>query len=272
MSSRDNSPLLFDQPNSSTNVFLMMRFRNTKQHREILKAVREALGHYGLNGLRADDKYYSDSLWANVKSYMDGCDSGIAVFEQIEDDDFNPNVSLELGYMLAQMKPVLLLKEKHLKALPSDVVGTLYRTFDSFAIADSLRPSVLGWLRDIGIAKSPTERVVLFVSYGGTCRCAMAKVALDQALRGRHLPYRLRVVSVAHTLGGTNEASRGARRAVVWHIRLRPLGAPPRDQTKSWPDGGCRLSPRDGGATSRGPSEREDGQFQYIFRPRWRCP
>jgi len=42
----------------------------------------------------------------------------------------------------------------------------------------------------------------------------MAKVALEQALNGRHLPYRLRVVSVAHTFGGTNEASRGARRAV----------------------------------------------------------
>lgn len=214
MNSRDSSPVLFDYPNARINTFIMMRFRDTKQHREILTALRAALEYYGLQGLRADDKNYSDTLWTNVKSYMDACESGIAVFEQIEDDDFNPNVSLELGYMMAQKKPVLLLKEKHLKTLPADVVGNLYKTFDSYNVSESIRPRVLEWLRDIGIAKSAAERVVLFVSYGGTCRCAMAKVALEQALAGRQMPYRLRVVSVAHTFGGTNEASHGARRAV----------------------------------------------------------
>lgn len=214
MINRDSSPVLFDYPNPGSNVFLMMRFRDTKQHREILNTLRAGLEFYGVNGLRADDKTYSDSLWSNIKSYMDACDLGIAVFEQIEDDDFNPNVSLELGYMIAAKKRVLLLKEKRLKALPADVVGHLYKPFDSYDLEASIRPRVLEWLRDIGIAKSATERIVLFVSYGGTCRCAMAKVALDQALKGRHLPYRLRVVSVAHKFGGTNEASRGARRAV----------------------------------------------------------
>ena len=214
MTSTNSSPVLFDYPNSGTNVFLMMRFRDTKQHREIVTALREALGFYGLHGLRADDKTYSDSLWPNVKSYMDACDFGVTVFEQIEDDNFNPNVSLELGYMMAAKKRVLLLKEKHLKALPADVVGHLYKPFDSYDIPVTIKQRVGEWLRDVGIAKSPTERVVLFVSYGGTSRCAMAKVALDQSLKGRHLPYRLRVVSVAHKFGGTNEASRGARRAV----------------------------------------------------------
>jgi len=214
MISRDSSPVLFDYPNPGSNVFLMMRFRDTKQHQEILTAVRDALTFYGLHGLRADDKMYSDALWPNVKSYMDACDLGIAIFEQIEDDDFNPNVSLELGYMMAAKKPVLLLKERHLKSLPADVVGHLYKAFDSYDISSTIRPRILDWLCDIGIAKSPTERIVLFVSYGGTCRCAMAKVALEQVLKGRHLPYRLRAVSVAHKFGGTNEASRGARRAV----------------------------------------------------------
>lgn len=214
MSSRDSSAVLSDYPNASSITFLMMRFRDTKQHREILAALREALAYYGLHGLRADDKNYSDSRLSNVKSYMDACESGIAVFEQIEDDDFNPNVSLELGYMMALEKPVLLLKEKRLKALPSDVVEKLYKTFDSHDVANSIRPGVLEWLRDIGVAKSPAERVVLFVSLGGTCRCAMAKVALDKTLEGRKLPYLLRVVSVAHKFGGTDEASRGARRAV----------------------------------------------------------
>ena len=214
MMTRDSSPVLFDYPNPGSNVFIMMRFRDTKQHREILAAVRNELEFYGLHGLRADDKSYSDSLWSNVKSYLDACDLGIAVFEQIEDDNFNPNVSLELGYMMAAKKAVLLLKERHLKTLPADVVGHLYKPFDSYDISATIQPRIRDWLRDVGIAKSPNERVVLFVSYGGTCRCAMAKVALEQVLKGRQLPYRLRVVSVAHKFGGTNEASRGARRAV----------------------------------------------------------
>ena len=55
---------------------------------------------------------------------------------------------------------------------------------------------------------------MLFVSYGGTCRCAIAKVILEQLLQGRQLPYRLRVESIAHNFGSTGRASKGARRAV----------------------------------------------------------
>lgn len=116
--------------------------------------------------------------------------------------------------MLAQNKPILLLKEKRLKTLPTDVVGQLYRSFDSYDIGSTVQPSIKEWLRDIGIVKSQAERQLLFVSYGGTCRCAMAKIALEQAQKGRHLPYNLRVMSVAHAFGGTNEASKGARRAI----------------------------------------------------------
>lgn len=214
MSRPDSSPVLFDYPNPGSNVFIIMRFRDGKQHHDILTALRKGLDHYGLFGLRADDKAYSDSLWTNVKSYMDACEFGIAVFEQIEDQDFNPNVSLELGYMMAAKKPILLLKERHLKTLPADMLGHLYKPFDSYDVGPTIEPSIREWLRDVGVAKSPNERIVLFVSYGGTCRCAMAKVALEQLLKDRHLPYRLRPVSVAHKFGGSNEASRGARRAV----------------------------------------------------------
>lgn len=208
------SPVLFDYPNPRFNAFVMMRFRESAQYKAILESLRKNLSYYGVNGLRADDKSYARSLWVNVKSYMDACSLGIAVFEQIDDDDFNPNVSLELGYMMAYDKPVLLLKEKRLKTLPTDVIGQFYHTFDSYDIPSTIRKCVREWLRDVGIAKSKAERLLLFVSYGGTCRCAMAKVALEQALANRRLPYPLRVMSVAYEFGSTDEASRGARRAV----------------------------------------------------------
>lgn len=147
--------------------------------------------------MRADDKSYAKSLWANVKSYMDVCNLGIAVFEQITDDNFNPNISIELGYMISQNKDVLLLKDQRLQALPTDIVGQLYKPFDSYNIETTVALSIKQWLRDIGVAKSPAERMLLFVSYGGTCRCAMAKVVLEQILGKRTLPYRLRIISVA---------------------------------------------------------------------------
>lgn len=208
------SPVLFDYPNPRLNAFVMMRFYEGKQYQAILKSLRESLKYYGVNGLRADDKSYANLLWANVKSYMDACSLGVAVFEQIDNADFNPNVSLELGYMMAHDKPLLLLKEKQLETLPTDIVGRLYHTFDSNDISSTIQQCVRKWLRDVGIAKSPVERLLLFVSYGGTCRCAMAKVALERVLANRHLPYPLRVMSVAYAFGGTDEASRGARRAV----------------------------------------------------------
>jgi protein-tyrosine-phosphatase len=181
------------------------------QHTQLLDALRRELKRYGLNVLRADDKSYVASLWGNVAAYMDACDLGIAVFEQINDQDFNPNVSLELGYMMAKQKRILLLKEEHLETLPTDIVGQLYRSFDHFNIAATVGTAIRDWLRDMGIAKSRSERLVLFVSLGGTCRCAMAKVVLSQALRGRELPYRLRVQSIAHRFGSSGKASNAAR-------------------------------------------------------------
>lgn len=208
------SPVLFDYPNSKMNALLMMRFQETPQNNEITDAITAGLTQYGVNALRADDKSYASSLWSNVKAYMDACELGIAVFERIDDDDFNPNVSLELGYMTALNRRILILKEKRLRTLPSDIIGQLYTSFDSYDITNTVQSALGEWLKNIGIAKSPAEKIVLFVSVGGTCRCAMAKVATQRALEGRYLPFRLRVESIAHTFGSANEASHGARRAV----------------------------------------------------------
>jgi protein-tyrosine-phosphatase len=212
--SQEPNPVFTDYPNPKSNAFMMMRFRDTPQNREIVSVIQQTLKHYGINLLRADQKTYEDSLWANVKAYMDACELGVAVFEQIDDQDFNPNISLELGYMLAKSRKILLLKESRLKNLPTDIVGQLYKPFDVFHIPETIRLRVQEWLRDVGVAKSPAERLVLFISHGGTCRCAMAKVATKQALKGRNLPYKLRIESVAYEFGGGSEASKGARMAV----------------------------------------------------------
>lgn len=127
--------------------FVMMRFENTNIHKKILQAVRNWCYKKGITALRADDKRYADDLWPNVKTYMHGCGFGIAVFERLTRDEFNPNVSLEVGYMLALGKPVCLLKDSTLNALQSDLIGRLYENFNVQRL-NTIAPALDRWHKD----------------------------------------------------------------------------------------------------------------------------
>ena len=184
-----------DHPLSHRNVFVMMRFEETSQHEEILTAVRGSLDHYGFDALRADDTWYVDNLWENVRVYMEGCQYGIAVFDQIYERDFNPNVSLELGYMMGQGKKCLVLKEEKIPTLHSDLSGRLYRAFDSYDIERTIREQISQWMRDLHIVPDEDEKLVVFVSTAGIDRCAMAKAILRWLLQRTKTGFRVRVES-----------------------------------------------------------------------------
>ena len=64
---------------------------------------------------------------------------------------FNPNVSIEVGYMLSRNKPVLLLKEKNLGRLPTDMVGALYHDFDMDDSGKTIRTEVQKWAKSKGL-------------------------------------------------------------------------------------------------------------------------
>lgn len=127
--------------------FVMMRFERTPAHKKILAAVRTWCEKQGITALRADDKRYADDLWPNVRTYMHGCGFGIAIFDRLTREDFNPNVSLEVGYMLALGKPVCLLKDSNLTALQSDLVGRLYDNFNVQRL-NTIAPSLNRWMKD----------------------------------------------------------------------------------------------------------------------------
>lgn len=91
-----------------------------------------------------------------MRSYKDACHFGVA--EQVVETDYNPNVSLELGYMLAQDKRLLLPKERSLPRLPSDLVGHLYKESDGGNIAPTIAKASLDWLRDIGVAGNSSPK------------------------------------------------------------------------------------------------------------------
>ena len=112
---------------------------------------QKCLDTHDIRGVKADDKQYHDDLLSNVQTYLYGCGFGIAVFERIEAEDFNPNVSLEVGYMLAMKKPVCLLKDQTLKTLPTDLVGKLYKEFDPQDSDNTIPDEISKWLSDKGI-------------------------------------------------------------------------------------------------------------------------
>lgn len=141
---------LEDHPDPNRNVFIMMRFSDTPQMKQIHEAIVTGLREHGMNPVRADDRDYTGELWSNIEVYLTGCKYGIAVFEDIDQRDFNPNVSLELGYLMGRGKRTLLLKEKRLPKIPSDVVHRLYKEFDGYDIDASIRREVGSWInRDL---------------------------------------------------------------------------------------------------------------------------
>jgi len=120
----------FDHPAPMKCAFLMMRFEKSEICETITDKIKDICRSYNIEAIRADDKRYSEDLFTNIQTYMHGCGFGIAVFET----EFNPNVSLEVGYMIALRKNVCLMKDETLQLLPSDLIGRLYEPFNTLQL------------------------------------------------------------------------------------------------------------------------------------------
>jgi len=166
-----------------TNVFVMMRYHENERFRDIEQTIRGSLSAHGLEAHLAKDRAFSDDLWENVRIYMHACNYGIAIFEQIHEKDFNPNISLELGYMYAWGKRCLLLKDGSMQKLPTDMCGKLYKDFDTDNIRSSLSARIDEWVRDLG---APWKTLAQYTA----ARQALLKIALDD-------PQIKRIVSIA---------------------------------------------------------------------------
>ncbi len=143
--------LLTEHVNYDNNVFLIMRYTDEPPFADILATLRNSCANDGLTLLRADDREYTADLWDNVMTYMYGCASAIAVFDEVNSREFNPNVAIEVGFMLALGKPVLLLKDQAIEAMPTDIVGKTYRPFNTYDLSSSIPPQVQKWIRDYNL-------------------------------------------------------------------------------------------------------------------------
>jgi hypothetical protein len=140
-----------DFPDSSRLAFVMMQYGTSRAHSAIMAGIRAALDPHQFLALRADDKQYHDNLYFNILTYVHGCRFGIAVFDRIESESFNPNVSLEVGYLLGLDKSVCFLKDRTLRTLPTDLVGHLYKEFDPLECENTMPSALWKWMEDKGI-------------------------------------------------------------------------------------------------------------------------
>ena len=132
------------------NVFIMTSFEKNPKLEEITKVIKDTLSARSLVGHRADAGRFTNILWDNVCTYIFGCKYGIAVLENFSRDEFNPNVALEYGYMIALGKETLLLKEKQFKTR-ADIHGTMHEEFDKDSLATTIPAAINNWLNSLGL-------------------------------------------------------------------------------------------------------------------------
>ena len=131
--------------------FLVMRFAAAKPFAKIVEAIQKVAVEHGLTVLRADAHEFHAGVFENVRTYLHGCGFGIAVYERIETNEPNANVGLEVGYLMAMNKPVLLLKDKTVPTLQTDLAGKLYKPFDPHDPEGTIPVQLTKWLEDYGI-------------------------------------------------------------------------------------------------------------------------
>ncbi len=146
-----NTPLRRFRKDFSSDVrcaFLMMKFEDSPIQLKLIEVIKENFEKIGIKLLRADSKWYADDLLTNIRTYMHGCNFGVAVFDRVKTQYFNPNVSLEIGYMMAMGKDVLLLKDSTLSSLHTDLVGKLYHEYDFQNPEKTLQIVLNQWVKD----------------------------------------------------------------------------------------------------------------------------
>jgi hypothetical protein len=150
-----------DQFPFESNVFGMTRFAAddptlTDPVASAVEAARSACGAHGLTFHLASDRAIVDDLWGNVAAHMWACHYGIAFFEDRVHRGINYNLSIEVGAMLMAGRRCALLRDVSITAMPTDLVGHIYRGLDMSSTNEVAR-NVHKWIaEDLGFGTCHT--------------------------------------------------------------------------------------------------------------------
>jgi hypothetical protein len=134
-----------------SNVFLMTRFPRAEEpgdplHRAI-GIVRAALADHGLTLHLAIDRVIDEDLLGNIAAHMWACRYGIGIFEDRAARGLNFNVLIEIGAMTMAGRRCALLKDTTAPAMPTDLIGRIYKSVDLSRPATVTR-KVHAWAAD----------------------------------------------------------------------------------------------------------------------------
>lgn len=127
-------------------IFVIMPFR--EELNKVYETIKDIFTSKGYSAIRADEKEFTNDLWENVRVYLECCNVAVAVFDKNDQDNYNPNVAIEVGYMLSKGNKVCLLKDKKLPKLPSDLISKMYKEYDSDDVEGTLPEQLELWIRD----------------------------------------------------------------------------------------------------------------------------
>lgn len=130
------------------NVMLITRFpKGPEDHfAELIPKLRSAVSAHGLTLLVASDRTVEDTLWANVVTYMWACKYAIVLMDSAK-GVLNSNVLIEIGGMLITGRRCAILRDTSVPAMPSDLVGHIYKSTDLANHAATV-DQVHRWIRD----------------------------------------------------------------------------------------------------------------------------
>jgi hypothetical protein len=148
---------LLDRYPFETNVLCMTRFLREDRDGDpigaVIDTVKETLNEHGLRLHLASDAIVEDTLFANVAAYMWACRYGFALLEDRVEEGMNYNVVIEVGAMVMAGRQTALLKDTTVPALPTDLVGHIYKPVD-FGDLDAVARAARSWtVDDLGLGR-----------------------------------------------------------------------------------------------------------------------
>lgn len=139
---------ILDRAHFEQNVMLITRFpKGPEDHfAQLISKLRDAVAEHGLMLQVVSDRMAEDTLWANVVTYMWACKYAIVLMDSA-DGVLNSNVLIEIGGMLMTGRRCAILRDTSVPAMPSDLVGHIYKPVD-LSDHEASVAEIHKWIRD----------------------------------------------------------------------------------------------------------------------------
>ena len=126
-------------------IFVIMPF--SKEYDCLYNHIKTYLKEKKLTAIRADEYKFDNHVWPNVQLYLECCRMAIALFPY-SDSGYNPNVALEVGYMLSKGGKICLLKEDRVEKMFSDISSIMYNTYKQKSYKKDISKALDKWIEN----------------------------------------------------------------------------------------------------------------------------